>query len=124
MDATDLQFLDESFNTAASFFTFMYLNQDIREKVLIEIYRVLKPNGRLLLWDVIVPAKSEDPKHEMFMVQVSLTLHNGKEVNTGYGTPFKRHQTAEEYKKLAKKVGFNLTTETTKDQIFYLEFTK
>ncbi|MHA1367177.1 MAG: methyltransferase domain-containing protein [Candidatus Heimdallarchaeota archaeon] len=116
MDATDLQFLDESFNTTASFFTFMYINQDIREKVMSEIYRVLKPGkvmseiyrvlkpgGKLLFWDVIMPSGSDDPKHEMFMVPVTVTY---------------------DYKKLAKKVGFKLTNETTKDQIFYFEFTK
>ena len=124
MDATDLQFLDESFNTAASFFTFMYINKDIREKVMSEIYRVLKPGGKLLFWDVIIPSGSDDPKHEMFLVQISVTLDNGKEINTGYGSPFKRHQKLDDYKKLAKKVGFKLTNETTKDQIFYFEFTK
>ena len=124
MDATDLQFLDESFNTAAAFFTFMYFNQEIREKALSEIYRVLKTGGKLLVWDVIIPSGSDDPKHEMFMVPVTVTLENGKEINTGYGSPFKRHQTAEVYKKLAQKVGFKLTTETSKDQMFYLEFTK
>ncbi|MHA1308436.1 MAG: class I SAM-dependent methyltransferase [Candidatus Heimdallarchaeota archaeon] len=124
MDATDLQFLDESFNTAASFFTFMYINQDIREKVMSEIHRVLKPGGRLLFWDVVLPSGSDDPKHEMFMVPITVTLHNGKEISTGYGSPFKRHQIADDYKKLAKKVGFKLTNETTKDQIFYLEFIK
>lgn len=124
MDATDLQFLDESFKTATSFFTFMYINKDIREKVMSEIYRVLKPGGKLLIWDVIIPSGSDDPKHEMFLVQISVKLHNGKEINTGYGSPFKRHQNADEYKKLAKKVGFKLTTETSKDQIFYLELTK
>jgi len=124
MDATDLQFLDETFNTATSFFTFMYLNQEIREKVLSEIYRVLKPGGRLLVWDVIVPTGSDNKKHKMFLVQVTVTLPNKKEINTGYGTPFTRHQTAEEYKKLAKKIGFKLQNETSKDQIFYLELVK
>ena len=85
MDATDLQFLDESFNTAAAFYTFMYFNQEIREKAISEIYRVLKPGGKLYVWDAIIPEGSDDPKHEMFLVLVSLTLPNGKEVNTGYG---------------------------------------
>ncbi|MHA1220727.1 MAG: methyltransferase domain-containing protein [Candidatus Heimdallarchaeota archaeon] len=124
MDATDLQFIDESFNTATVFFTFMYLDKDIRKKVMKEIYRVLKPGGKLLVWDVVVPSRSDNEKHESFCVFVSVTLPNKKEINTGYGTSFKRHQTADEYKNLAKEIGFKLNTETSKDQIFYLEFSK
>ena len=125
MDATDMKFIDNSFNTATAFFTFMYFNKEIREKALTEIYRVLKPGGRLLVWDTIVPSEPKDEKHEMYCVQVSVTLPN-KEINTGYGTPFKRDQTADTYKKLAKKIIFmalktnKLKLRTYYHLIFYL----
>ena len=45
MDATDLKFIDNSFNTATSFFTLIYIPDSDHEKVFSEVYRVLAPGG-------------------------------------------------------------------------------
>ena len=45
MDAKDLKFLNESFNTVTVFFTMMYINLMAHVQVFKEIYRVLKPKG-------------------------------------------------------------------------------
>ncbi len=46
MDATDLKFLDESFNTVTSFYTLMYIKEEESHKqVFGEVYRVLKQGG-------------------------------------------------------------------------------
>ncbi|HUT82321.1 MAG TPA: class I SAM-dependent methyltransferase [Candidatus Bathyarchaeia archaeon] len=123
MDATDLKFLDESFNTVTAFFTFMYMDNETREKTLKEIYRVLKPGGRLLVWDVIIPPESENEKQEAFIVQIEVDLPH-KKVKTGYGTSFSRHQTIDYYLTKAKELNFNLELKKEKEVIFYLEFTK
>ena len=51
MDARDLQFLDETFDVAASFFTLMYIDGADHRSVFDEVHRVLRPGGRLLIWD-------------------------------------------------------------------------
>lgn len=53
MDARDLKILDNSFNTAASFFTLCDINESDHEKVFEEIFRVLVSGGRFLNLDVI-----------------------------------------------------------------------
>jgi ubiquinone/menaquinone biosynthesis C-methylase UbiE len=50
MDARNMQFLDETFDTATAFFSLMYLKSETdRQKVLAEVYRALKPAGRFLV---------------------------------------------------------------------------
>jgi len=41
MDAKDLQFLDETFETATAFYMFMYVPMENRKEIFEEIYRVL-----------------------------------------------------------------------------------
>ena len=69
MDATDLQFLDESFSVITSFFGFMYMPMKIHPKVLSEVYRVLKPNGKFFVWDisVIKPMNMSKPNYAFYL---------------------------------------------------------
>ena len=60
MDATDLQFLDETFPVVTSFFTLMYIKRPQLKKVFEEVHRVLKPGGEFLIWDGILPSKPKD----------------------------------------------------------------
>ncbi|NHJ40049.1 MAG: class I SAM-dependent methyltransferase, partial [Asgard group archaeon] len=84
MDATDLKFLDKSFNIATAFFSFMYMDDEIKEKALKEIYRVLRSDGRLLIWGAIIPEKKPNEKARIFVVPLEVILPH-KIINTGYG---------------------------------------
>lgn len=59
--AEQLPFEDASFDVVVSSLVFHHLPTDIKKQALREIYRVLKPNGRLLLAD-FGPAKTILPK--------------------------------------------------------------
>jgi len=123
MDARDLKFLDDDFTTATVFFTFMYIAAADHEQVFKELFRVLAPGGRLLIWDVIFP-KRVDEKKDVALFPLKITLP-GKEINTGYGVGWPEdEQGMDHYIALAKKAGFEVITQKEHEGWFFLELMK
>ncbi|MBU7032471.1 MAG: class I SAM-dependent methyltransferase [Theionarchaea archaeon] len=123
MDATDLQFLDESFSTVTSFFTFMFLKPENREKVLQETYRVLQKNGHFLLWDVLIPPQGEH-REPLFVVPLQVNIGDSW-IETAYGVGWAtRSQTPDEIEKLAQNTGFTLKEKKKEDQTIFFDFLK
>ena len=123
MDARDLKFLDKSFKTVTVFFTFMYITGSDHKEVFQELFRVLVPDGRLLIWDVFFP-KQVDPKKDIVVFPLEIKLPD-KVIKTGYGARWpKTGQGLTHYIQLAKEVGFTVITHKEKDQWFYLELKK
>jgi SAM-dependent methyltransferase len=107
MDATEMKFLDASFGTVTSFFTLMYMKPDTQERALREVYRVLKPGGRLIVWEVLLPALS-NPKKDIVLYPFRFILP-GETVETAYGTPLpNRPMDARYYSALLKNAGFTV----------------
>jgi len=119
MDATDLSFLNGTFPTATSFFTLMYIPGSLHQKVFEEIYRVLQPEGKFLIWDLILPTRlDEDKEVPVIMLKIKLP---GKELSTGYGTKWpSQNQDLAYYIKLAEAAGFKILKQEEKGQIFSL----
>ena len=122
MDARDLKFLDKTFDTATVFFTFMYIAPDDHAKVIQEIHRVLRPGGRLLVWDVVFPQKS-DPNQARILYPLHVRLP-GKEINTGYGVRLAEGQGADHFLELAKAAGFEPVSRKDEAGWFHLELRK
>jgi SAM-dependent methyltransferase len=122
MDARELGFLDKSFDTAASFFTLMYIDGADHPKVLQEVYRVLRPGGRFLVWDASFGDRPEGKT--VGVVPLTVKLPN-QVISTGYGVkwPDEPHDLAY-YKRLALAAGFKPTEESAQGQWFYLEMQK
>jgi len=120
MDATDLKFLPESFDVCTAFFSLMYIPNDKHLKVFREAYRVLKKDGRFLVWDVSIPEKRGD--YKAFLVRLRVRLPN-EEVEAGYGVKW-QSQHIEYFKELAEKAKFKVISEWSEGEIFYLEMTK
>ena len=123
MDATDLQFLDNSFEVVTSFFTLMYIKAPDQEKVFGEVYRVLGTKGRFLVWDVDLPQRMETDK-EIVAFYLKAILPD-QEIETGYGTKWpKQVKDLSHYKKMAESVGFIVTAQSENERVFFLELQK
>lgn len=123
MDARELKFLDGAFMTATVFFTFMYIDDSDHEKVFQEIHRVLKPGGRILIWDVIIPERT-DPKRKMAIFPLAITLPQ-KVVKTGYGVRWPEAGRAlSHYLDLAESSGFEVVVNKVEGRWFFLEIMK
>jgi tetratricopeptide (TPR) repeat protein len=121
MDGRDLKFLDNSFSTAAIFYTLMYISADDHEKVFLEVKRVLKHGGRLLIWDVNLPVW-KDASKEFGVYRFKFKLPQ-KEIVTGYGAKFPKaaDQNMQYYIHIAKKAGFKVAAARNNAPSFYLE---
>jgi ubiquinone/menaquinone biosynthesis C-methylase UbiE len=123
MDAGDLQFLDGSFETATSFYTLMYIKGSDHERVFSEIYRVLSPGGRFLIWDVVLPP-APDEKKVLAAFPLQIQLPN-EQITTGYGVRFADVvQDVSYYIALAEKTGFQVVDQGQKNRSLYLELEK
>jgi ubiquinone/menaquinone biosynthesis C-methylase UbiE len=120
MDATDLQFLDNTFTAATSFYTMMYIPNNQKPKVLAETHRVLKPGARLHIWDADIPEESSDKKY--FAIPLKIVMPD-ETVETGYGVSLKE-QNAQTIRKLAEETGFKTKKEEIGEHTFYLELEK
>jgi SAM-dependent methyltransferase len=123
MDATDLKFLDASFDTVTAFFSLMYMKPEIQKKVLVEGYRVLKPGGRWLIWDAVIPTTLEkDTQGVVFRFTFKLP---NETVQTGYGTFWPdRPLDVAYYTALAQQTGFRVVTAREQSgtfQTFFME---
>lgn len=107
MDATDLKFLDASFDTATAFFSLMYMRPEVQQRVFGEVLRVLTRGGRWLIWDAVIPrALENDTRGPVFRFRFQLP---GKVVQTGYGTFWpEKPMDLNYYKRLARETGFEI----------------
>jgi tetratricopeptide (TPR) repeat protein len=121
MDGRDLKFVDNSFNTAAIFYTLMYISPEDHEKVFLEVKRVLKHGGRLLIWDVNLPVW-KDASKEFGVYRFKFRLPH-KEIETGYGARFPTSfpLNMQYYMNLAQKTGFKIIASKNDEPSFYLE---
>lgn len=72
MDATALEFEDDSFDAATCFYSLMYMSRETKRRALAEAARVLRPGGRLYIWD----AAFSDAWPEPFVVHLDIEADN------------------------------------------------
>ncbi|MTI68881.1 MAG: class I SAM-dependent methyltransferase [Firmicutes bacterium] len=121
MDAKDLKFLDNYFETVTAFFSLMYIPKKDHKKVFKEAYRVLKKNGEFHIWDVKMPQKEEGKIG--FIVPLEVKIKE-KTIETGYGVFWKKEQSIKYYEELAKELGFKVETKEEYNETFYIKLIK
>jgi ubiquinone/menaquinone biosynthesis C-methylase UbiE len=123
MDARELKFLDNVFNTATSFFTMMYISSEDKEKVFQEIYRVLKPGGELYLWDAKIPP-CDNTQKDIYIVSLEIQFEQ-KQIETGYGTKWtSKGQNMNLYTELGENTGFHVLEKQEAGETFFIRFIK
>ena len=124
MDAQSLAFRENSFPAITAFFSLMYIYRpEDQIRVFQEVGRVMKPGGRLFLWDVAFDGEYH-PGKPYFVVNIQLHV-KGREWGTGYGMRFPegiRDETT--YLDLAVKAGFQLQRSERIQHVFMLELIK
>jgi len=122
MDATDLKFLDATFDNVTCFYSLMYMTSDEIDTVLTEAYRVLKPGGALWIWDAIIPYPLTA---EVFLAPLEVLVH-GETVTPTYGVGRKEEQSVADIQQKCSNAGFiHVETKKSKQGFFMkLQHTK
>ena len=121
MDATDLQFLDRTFSTATARFALMYVRERADcAQVFDEVYRVLRPGGRFLVWDAVIPARPDTDKAIVaFPLAVCLP---DRAIETGYGIKWPdEEKNLAHYPTIAAPTGFEVVRQETQGAHFHIE---
>ena len=122
MDAQDLKFLDDAFDTVTAFYMFMYVSLELRAKIFEEIFRVLRPGGEFMIWDMVITEKG-DNKKEFYGAGVEVNIGE-KVIETGYATRWNKTQDLEHFSKLGEKVGFQIMEKDVNKKRIFVRFQK
>ena len=125
MDASDLKFPGKTFRTVTAFFALMFMKPEIHKIVFAEVYRVLQPGGRWLIWDASIPPASSAESD--FLINLHTRL---PKETIDYGYSVHRHERswdADYYRALAEQAGFQVVGSEPlgqHKQAFYMELRK
>ncbi len=117
-DAKDLDYSNDHFDNATSFFSIMYMSNEDKKEVFKEVHRVLKPHGEFWVWD-----SSISKEKGVFLIKIKAILPNKKAVKTAYGVSSKK-QTISTTKEILENSGFNVEVVINKKNWFFLKAKK
>ena len=119
MDASSLSFAGASFVNVTFFYSLMYMNRPVQSAALADAVRVLKPGGRLLLWDCEITSAYPEP----FLAELDIRWAQER-ICTTYGVVKSDPQSMEDFLNLCRGNGLTLLKAETASGHFYLEFRK
>lgn len=119
MDATQLEFKDNSFDHVTSIYTLMFMSDEEQKRAILEATRVLRYGGELHIWDCDIISAFPEP----FCVDVVVQLPNEK-ISTTYGVGKMDAQDENSIVELCLNSGLKLITQHSSKYGFYLHFKK
>ena len=120
MDATALDFSDDSFDAVTAFYSFMFMSTDTRKKAAFEMVRVLKKGGEIHIWDTEVT----NAENEVFSVDLDVVLPEER-IPVTYGVLGPDlEQTFSGTKELFENLGLICSEMSQSYKNFYLKFIK
>ena len=123
MDAKKLLFLDSTFSYVTAFFTFMYIPIDDFDTIFSELWRVMKPGGKFLVWEPIFAIPQQELSKRRAVIFLKIHFPDGKINETGYGGIL-RNQNLDSIVKPAQKIGFKVLDKKINDYYFFIKFQK
>lgn len=117
-DAKDLDYSNDHFDNATSFFSIMYMSNEDKIDVFKEVYRVLKPHGEFWVWD-----SSISKEKGVFLIKIKAVLPDKKVVRTGYGVSSKK-QSSNSTKETLENSGFKVEVVENKKNWYFLKAKK
>ncbi len=124
MDARELGFLDGVFQTVTAFFSLMYMKGEDHRRVFEEVFRVLAPGGRFLVWDAVFPPRGDETK-DIAVFPISVDLPGGGTVSTRYGVRWPTEgRDAAYYARLAEAARFEVGAQRLTGQHVRVELGK
>jgi ubiquinone/menaquinone biosynthesis C-methylase UbiE len=123
MDARDLQFLDNTFSAATSFFALMYITASDHTKVFDEVFRVLTDGAPFFIWDVAIPSRAG--REQEFAVLPLVVRLPMEDVSTEYGLLWpETDRNLDRYRRLAGSSVFEVVTAENAGQVLKLHLRK
>lgn len=103
MDAQQMTFESERFESVSAFYSFFYMDDIELKNVMKETHRVLKKEGHLYIWDVCFEKKELD---ESVLVPVKLTNENGSKIHAFVSSFLQEGRNEMFYKNMLEEQGF------------------
>ena len=119
MDATHLDFPPDSFDHVTFFFTMMFLSQREQPQAVAQAVRVLKPSGKLHIWDCDIASAYPEP----FCIDLEIQLPYER-ISTTYGIGKLGGQSQASITRICTDAGLKLTHSHPLSDGFYLCFQK
>lgn len=119
MDATHLDFPPDSFDHVTFFFTMMFLSQREQPQAVAQAVRVLKPSGKLHIWDCDIASAYPEP----FCIDLEIQLPYER-ISTTYGIGKLGGQSQASITRICTDAGLKMTHSHPLPQGFYLCFQK
>lgn len=119
MDATHLEFKNNSFNHVTSFYTLMFMRTEDQKRAISEAARVLVNGGELHIWDCDMFSAYPEP----FYVDVTVQLPN-EHISTTYGVVKMDAQDEISITEFCLNTGLILVGQNRSKNSFYLRFKK
>jgi ubiquinone/menaquinone biosynthesis C-methylase UbiE len=89
-----------------------------------EAFRVLAPGGRFLIWDAILPHRTNEDE-DIAIFPVTVELPAGRTISNNYGVRWPSEgRDAAYYQQLAEKAGFEVVSQRATGQHVFMELQK